>query len=192
MRPYGSTNGGSVSVLAISFGNGGKDAVMAVFLDAKGQVHAQAKFDGLGVTEDATDFANFVKEHKPDVVVIGGFTAETHRLRMETDAILKDIAATNASGTGMIQGMSGFAGEEYLDVLSKRQIPLIYVHDDVARLYMNSARAIQENPGWPANSRYALGLARFTQDPLNEYCALGADLVAITYVPKLQALVSPA
>jgi transcription elongation factor SPT6 len=92
----------------------------------------------------------------------------------------------------MIQGMSGFAGEEYLDVLSKRQIPLIYVHDDVARLYMNSARAIQENPGWPANSRYALGLARFTQDPLNEYCALGADLVAITYVPKLQALVSPA
>jgi len=190
MRPYGSKNGSSVSVLAISFGSGGRDAVMAVFLDAKGHLNSQAKFDGLGATEDAESFTTFVKENKPDVVVIGGFTAETHRLRIEADGILKNIAATDAGGSNMMQGISGIAGQEYMDVLSQRQIPLIYVHDEVARLYMNSARATQENPAWPANARYALGLARFTQDPLNEYCALGSDLVAVTYVPKQQALVS--
>jgi transcription elongation factor SPT6 len=190
MRPFGSDNGGSVSVLAISHGRGGKDAVMAVFLDAKGHISAQSKFDGLGPTEDAQAFAAFVKEIKPDVVVIGGFTAETHRLRIEADGILKDNAAQEAGGDGMMQGLSGFAEHEYLDVLSRRQIPLIYVPDEVARLYMNSARAIQENPSWPPNARYSLGLARFVQDPLNEYCALGADLIAITYYPKLQALVS--
>lgn len=163
---------------------------MAVFLDAKGHLNAQAKFDGLGATEDSAAFTDFVNENKPDVVVIGGFTAETHRLRIETDGILKNIAATAPGGTGMSQGLSGFAEQEYMDILSARQIPLIYVHDEVARLYMNSARAVQENPAWPANARYALGLARFTQDPLNEFCALGSDLVAVTYVPKLQALVS--
>jgi len=190
MQPFGSKNGSSVSVLAISFGRGGKDAVMAVFLDNKGHISAQSKFDGLGAGEAASEFLTFVKEIKPDVVVIGGFTAETHRLRIEADGILKDLAAQDAGRDGMMQGMSGFAEQEYLDALSRRQIPLIYVQDEVARLYMNSARAIQENPAWPANARYALGLARFVQDPLNEYCALGPDLTAITYFPKLQALVS--
>lgn len=185
MQPYGTEDGNSVSVLAISFGRGGKDAIMAVFLDAKGLVGAQAKFDGMNTPEQVAEFENFVKEQSPEVIAIGGFTAETHRLHQHVDATLKNMAVPGAPDPGLAR-----AREEWTYLAQARQIPLIWVRDEVARLFMNSKRAVDEYPAWPANARYALGLARFVQDPLNEYCALGADITAITLLPKYQALVS--
>jgi transcription elongation factor SPT6 len=174
----------------MSFGRGGQEAIMAVFLNAKGQIDSQSKFDTLNNPQDLTDFERLIEERKPDVIAIGGFNAETHRLRTDTDAILKNLAAKRLGSDGMPQGMSDLAAQEYLDAISQRQTRLIYVQDEVARLYMNSARALQENPAWPPNARYALALARYVQDPLNEYCALGADITAVSYNDKNQALVS--
>lgn len=175
----------------MSFGRGGHDAIMAVFLEANGHINAQTKFDSMTEPDDVEEFKAFLEEHKPDVITIGGFTAQTHRLKKEVDGHLKSFASQQlGAGDRMPQGLSNSTEQEYLDMLAAKQIPLIHVQDEVARLYMNSTRALQENPAWPPNARYALGLARYVQDPLNEYCSLGSDITAITYAPKQQALVS--
>ncbi|KZT53981.1 transcription elongation factor Spt6 [Calocera cornea HHB12733] len=77
---------------------------------------------------------------------------------------------------GGANGTNGTAGgddEKYPDV--------IYVPDEVARIYQNSARAAQEHGGLSVIARYCVGLARYVQNPLNEYAALGEDLSIVKF-----------
>lgn len=70
-----------------------------------------------------------------------------------------------------------------------KKIPIIYVNDEVARIYQHSKRAEEEYGRLPLIARYCVGLARYVQSPLNEYAALGADLPAIMF-DEAQNLVS--
>ncbi|KAG8966029.1 Transcription elongation factor spt6 [Tulasnella sp. 419] len=78
----------------------------------------------------------------------------------------------------------------------KQLVPVTYVNDEVARIYQHSTRAEDEYGRIPLVGRYCIGLARYTQSPLNEYAALGSDLTAITFddgqhlVPKEKLLVA--
>ncbi|CCO27990.1 Transcription elongation factor SPT6 AltName: Full=Chromatin elongation factor SPT6 [Rhizoctonia solani AG-1 IB] len=72
----------------------------------------------------------------------------------------------------------------------------MYGHDEVARIYQHSARAEAEFSALPLVARYCVSLARYVQNPLNEYAALGSDLTAVTFteaqnlIPKDKLLVA--
>ena len=51
----------------------------------------------------------------------------------------------------------------------------------VARLYQHSPRADDEFSSFAPVAKYCIGLARYMQSPLNEYAALGPDIVAINF-----------
>jgi len=68
-------------------------------------------------------------------------------------------------------------------------IPAIYVHDDVARIYQHSKRASDEFSALSPTAKYCVGLARYVQSPLNEFAALGPDVAAISFEEDYQNLV---
>ncbi|KAJ6630875.1 transcription elongation factor SPT6 [Mycena sp. CBHHK59/15] len=76
--------------------------------------------------------------------------------------------------------------------LSARQLyntPVIYVRDDIARMYQHSQRASDEFSAQPLIIKYCVGLARYVQSPLNEYAALGTDMHAVLFEALDQQLV---
>jgi transcription elongation factor SPT6 len=60
-------------------------------------------------------------------------------------------------------------------------ILLAYIPEDVARLYQHSKPAAEEFSALSptAKYQYCVGLARYTQNPLNAFAALGIDITAI-------------
>lgn len=169
------------SVLAISWGKGDphKDAITLVFMDEAGRMREYTKIDNLHDTEMIDEFLDFVKRRKPDLVVMGGFSMSTMKLTR--------LVKTTLHGTGPSQGETGWgnpsANEQVFD------IPVIYVFDDVARIYQHSRRAADEFGALSPTAKYCVGLARYTQSPLNEFAALGSDITAITLSEDDQHLV---
>lgn len=164
---------------------------MAICLDDTGRTTSHTKFNNLMDDDEKKTFWALINDHNPDVIVLGGFSADTRRLYTEVDVALKELANEQMREDRNVDPNTIFPRdhEMWAQQMQAKQIPLIFVADDVARIYMNSQRAEQENPGWPAHARYALGLARYVQDPLNEFCALGSDLTTIIFVPDYQPLV---
>ncbi|KAJ9096338.1 hypothetical protein QFC21_005158 [Naganishia friedmannii] len=194
VRPFNTPSmhqGSSPSVISLSFGRGGKHAIMAICLDDTGRTTSHTKFNNLMDEDEKKTFWALINDHSPDVVVLGGFSADTRRLYTEVDVALKELANEQMREDQNVDSSTIFPREHemWAQQMQAKQIPLIFVADDVARIYMNSQRAEQENPGWPAHARYALGLARYVQDPLNEFCALGSDLTTIIFVPDYQPLI---
>ena len=179
------------SVLALSFGNGDpkRDSVVGVFLDSEGHLREHFKVDNFIASQEDRDFnlANkevlieILKRRRPQVVVIGGFSASTKDLmknvREIADAVSPKILIEDAKTED--------ADEELTeqDRLSRAYFDCIYVHDEVARIYQNSARSSSEFPELPRLGKYCVGLGRYAQSPLNEYAALGDDLLALNYHP---------
>jgi transcription elongation factor SPT6 len=170
------------SVLAISWGKGDpqKDAITLVFLDEAGRLREHTKIDNLVDQELKDEFIDLLKRRRPDVIVIGGFTMATTSLAQ----IVKDIL----SGKSSNQGENGLGAEPRPNEQAF-DIPTIYVFDEVARIYQHSKRAAQEFSALSPTAKYCVGLARYTQSPLNEYAALGSDVTAISFEEDDQHLV---
>ncbi|KAF9454548.1 transcription elongation factor SPT6 [Macrolepiota fuliginosa MF-IS2] len=179
--PYitpGMKPGDTSSVLAVSWGKGDpqKDAISMVFLDEAGRMREHTKIDNLYDEDNLDEFIDLLKRRKPDVIVIGGFSMATLKLKQRVREVL-DGRHTQATGNE-----SGRATEHF-------GIPVTYVHDDVARIYQHSNRAAEEFSGLSSNAKYCIGLARYAQSPLNEFAALGRDITAITFEEDDQHLV---
>jgi transcription elongation factor SPT6 len=85
---------------------------------------------------------------------------------------------------GMRETASSEADQTY-------ETPVVYVRDDIARLYQHSQRANEEFSTHSLITKYCVGLARYVQSPLNEAAALGPDITAILLEPVEQHLVCP-
>ena len=155
------------SVLALSWGKGDplKDPVHLVFLDEAGRMREYTKIDNLQDSETVEEFTDILKKRKPDVIVVGGLSISTLKLTRRVKDILK-------GGDIMVRGPA-INGQAF-------DVPIIYVFDDVARIYQHSNRAVGEFSALPTTARYCVGLARYAQSPLNEFAALGSDIAAIT------------
>ncbi|KAF9917029.1 Transcription elongation factor spt6 [Lobosporangium transversale] len=149
----------SPRVVAISHGAGSpKDAIQVAFLDDKGKFADHIKLDSLRELKGQKELTDFLDRRRPDVIIVGGFTVATRRL-------LEQVEKTKADDT-----------------------PVMMINDEVARLYQNSKRAAEEFPEVHPLTRYCISLARLAQNPMNEYAALGRDLINIRQHP-LQHLV---
>lgn len=162
------------SVLAISWGKGDphKDAISMVYLDEVGRLREHAKVDNLYDPELHDEFVDILKRRKPDVIVIGGFSMATTKLSQR----VKEIVTGRRIGS-----LDDGPRQQELPNTQAFDIPVLYVPDEVARIYQHSKRAAEEFSALSLTAKYCVGLARYTQSPLNEYGALGPDIAAITF-----------
>lgn len=157
-------------MLALSWGKGllNKDDITIVFLDEAGRLREHTKIVSFESDEGKDEFRDFVDRRKPDVIVIGGFSMATTKLSQRVKMILQTPSDQQPDGSGPAVPPPS------------PDVPIIYVFDEVARIYQHSKRAEEEFGSLSSIAKYCVGLARYTQSPLNEYAALGRDLTAIS------------
>ncbi|KAG5652250.1 hypothetical protein H0H81_005645 [Sphagnurus paluster] len=177
--------GETASVLAVSWGKGDPhvDAITLVYVDEEGRMREHTKIDNLYDPEMQDEFFDLIRRRKPTVIVVGGFTVATFKL---SQLIKQRIG--NSGPQPEVEGSWGSSAPSNRETFD---IPVTYVHDDVARIYQHSKRANDEFSGaLSPTAKYCVGLARYMQSPLNEYAALGPDITAIAFEDDEQHLVS--
>lgn len=156
----------SARVVAISHGAGSsKDAIQVAFVDDKGKFMDHMKIDNLRDDKSQKSLIDFLDRRRPDVIVVGGFTVNTRRLMEQVEKVVGDLRELRGD-----------------------DISVIMTNDEVARLYQHSKAAQEDHPEANPLTRYCISLARLVQNPMNEYAALGRDLINIRQHP-LQHLV---
>lgn len=162
-KPPGYVSGTTARVLAISGGMGdfGKDAVLAVMLDEDGQVVENAKFDDPRNEDFKDKLVELIEHHTPDVIGISGFTVNSNRLFEIIQGIIREKKLTPGGDA------------------SDTELELIWVQDEVARLFQNSKQGVREFSEQPPLLRYCIALARYVQSPISEYAALESEISAI-------------
>ncbi|KAJ3999147.1 transcription elongation factor SPT6 [Lentinula boryana] len=167
--------GDTPSVLALSWGKGDpqKDAICIVFMDNGGRMREWIKIDNLVDTETRDEFVDIIRRRKPEVIIVGGFTLATAKLSQRVKEIVAGRSSYDPNST-------------FGDVFD---IPVIYVSDELARIYHHNSRSKLEFSSLPPNARYCVGLARYVQSPLNEYAAVGPDIAALSFDDEDQHLV---
>ncbi|HMD13493.1 MAG TPA: hypothetical protein VKI62_02610, partial [Bacteroidota bacterium] len=153
------------AVLAISCGNGdpSRDAVVCAFVDDTGRLVEQIQLPDVKEFENKKALTNFIERRDPDVIGLAGFSVATSKLH---DDIIN-----------IMQGQPEITKQ------------VLYVNDEVARLYQNSRRGMEEFPDLGSLTRYCIALARYLQSPLMEYIAMGRDVTSIP-VHKHQSLIN--
>lgn len=141
-----------------------------VFLDAFGRMREHTKIDNLMETEFVDEFIDMVRRRGPGVIVVGGFSMNTTKLKARVALLV----------SGTEDPETNWAGGENFNT------PVIYANDEVARLYQNSDRAEKEFSSFSTIMRYCVGLARFVQNPLLEFAALKEDIKTVSLVEDEQ------
>jgi transcription elongation factor SPT6 len=182
--------GDTASVLAVSWGKGDpqKDAITLVFLDEAGRLREHIKIDNLVDRDYQDEFTDLLKRRRPDVIVVGGLSMATTKLSLKVKSLVNgeppvsDPTANGGDGWGPPEPPREGNEQSF-------NIPVMYVRDEVARMYQHSKRATEEFSALSPIAKYCVGLARYVQSPLNEYSALGHDITAIPLEDEDQHLV---
>lgn len=180
LKPKGMVLGTTPRVLTLSNGMGdpNRDPVCWTWVDEDGKVLEHGKFVNLARDEDQREaFAELVRRRNPDVVGVSGFSADTHRLVKDVESIISE---------------KGLMGPDYEDPdtndVRADLLEVLVVNDEVARLYKDSPRAVAEHPTLNPLTRYCIALARYMQNPMKEYAALGKDVTSLLIHPYQQYL----
>lgn len=172
-KPKDMVLGTSPRVLALSNGMGdpGRDPVFWAWVGEDGRVMEQGSFGNLGRNDKERDaFVGLVERRRPDVIGISGFSADTNKLVRDVEGLI---------------GEKGLMGPEYEDAETNEYrsdaLEVVVVNDEVARLYKDSDRGAREHPTLNAMIRYCVALARYLQNPMKEYAALGKDVQSLLF-----------
>lgn len=180
--PYGYDLGTVPNVLSLTFGQGDYDsAVLGALLRDSGEVKDFFKsiINPINSRENEESFGGQLKEfldknlehNRPDVIVISGYNANTKKL---FDIVKRFVQSNrilvNTEGTSLQNN------EQEAPLL-----PVIWGQDETARLYQNSDRARLAFPEKPTLVKYAIGVAKYVQNPLLEYISLGDDILSLTF-----------
>lgn len=160
------------SILAVSWGHGDpkQDLIHCVFVDVEGEYRDHFFLENLSDTNYQEQFLNSIQLRKPDVILVGGFSINTAKLSQRIKEVLNPKPAD-----------SEYAFGEEPRNTQVINIPVVYIQDEIARIYQHSKRAANEFGFLPVTGRYCIGLARYARSPLNEYAALGTDLPIMIY-----------
>lgn len=179
-KPKGMMLGTIPRVLALSNGDmdPARGSVCWAWVEEDGRVLEHGKFDNFTRSEASREqFVELVHRRKPDVLGISGFSVDTHKLITS----LRDLVDEK-----------GLRGAEFEDQDSgddrSEPLEILVVNDEVARLYKDSARAAIDHPTFPALTKYCVALAKYLQNPMKEYAALGKDIVSLSFHPCQQLL----
>ncbi|KAF3349035.1 hypothetical protein VD0002_g7135 [Verticillium dahliae] len=179
-KPKGMVLGTTPRVLTFSNGmaDPGRDATCWAWMDEEGRFGDHGRFDNFTRNDAAREeFVELVKLRRPDVIGVSGWSADTHKLVRELENIISD---------------KGLMGPEFddpeTDEYRAELLEVIVVNDEVARLYKDSPRAVADHPLLAPLTRYCIGLARYMQNPLKEYAALGKDITSLAFHPCQQLL----
>ncbi|KAB5572623.1 SH2 domain-containing protein, partial [Coniochaeta sp. 2T2.1] len=174
-KPKGLELGTIPRVLALSNGMGdvNRDGVDWAYVDENGRVLEHGRFTNLARDADQRDkLEEIVRRRELDVIGVSGFSADTHRLIKDLENLVSEKNLT---------------GPPYRDEDDREdrvdQLDVIVVNDEVARLYKDNPRAIAEHPTLPPLTRYCVALAKYMQNPLKEYAALGKDVISLSIHP---------
>ncbi|KAJ1562734.1 Transcription elongation factor spt6, partial [Cladochytrium tenue] len=155
-------------VMAISWGEGERDsATIVICLDERGFIahDGKLKLNWMNDRDKKIDDLNKIlvkmREFKPDVVVVSGWTLATGRL-------MSDLAGVIAR----INDDDNLWGNRLRDRGHVPTPQLVMIDDDVARLKMSSAKFAKEFPDLPPLARYCVSLGRKVQDTTMEYASL--------------------
>jgi transcription elongation factor SPT6 len=180
LKPKGMVLGTTPRVLTLSNGMGdpNRDPICWTWVEEDGRVLDHGKIVNLARDESQRDaFAELVRRKNPDFVGISGFSADTHRLIKDVEGIISE---------------KGLMGPEYDDPDTNEYrsdlLEVVVVNDEVARLYKDSPRAVAEHPTLGSLTRYCIALARYMQNPMKEYAALGKDVTSLLVHPYQQYL----
>ncbi|KAK3373283.1 SH2 domain-containing protein [Lasiosphaeria ovina] len=180
LKPKGMILGTMPRVLTLSNGMGdpNRDPVSWTWVEEDGRVLEHGKFINLGRDESQREvFTELVRRRRPDVVGISGFSADTNRLVKDVENLISE---------------KGLMGTEYEDPETSEYrsdlLEVIVVNDEVARLYKDSPRAVADHPTLNPLTRYCIALARYMQNPMKEYAALGKDITSLLIHPYQQYL----
>ncbi|KAK3685519.1 SH2 domain-containing protein [Podospora appendiculata] len=180
LKPQGMVLGTMPRVLTLSNGMGdpNRDPICWTWVEEDGRVLEHGKFINLGRDESQREaFVELVRRRQPDVVGISGFSAETHRLIKDVKDLIRD---------------KGLMGPEFDDPDTNEYrsnlLDVVVVNDEVARLYKDSPRAVADHPTLNPLTRYCIALARYLQNPMKEYAALGKDITSLLIHPYQQYL----
>ncbi|OAQ96125.1 hypothetical protein LLEC1_03376 [Akanthomyces lecanii] len=179
-KPRGMILGTTPRVLALSNGMGdpARDPVCWAWVPEDGRVLEQGKFGNLGRDESQREaFVELVNRRRPDVIAVSGWSCDTHKLVRDLESLVSEKA---------------LMGPEFEDPETNEyrteQLEVMIVDDEVARLYKDSPRAIAEHPSLNPVTRYCVALARYMQNPMKEYAALGKDVSSLSFHPCQQLL----
>ncbi|QEL59844.1 hypothetical protein CJJ09_001931 [Candidozyma auris] len=106
--------------------------------------------------------------HKPDVIVVSGYSANTKRLF--------DVIKNFVSKYEILCNV-----EDLQESATPPLLPVIWGQDETARLYQNSERAVLELSDKPPLVKYCVGLAKYVQSPLLEYVSLKENIMSLTF-----------
>ena len=174
-KPKGMVLGTTPRVLALSNGMGdpNRDPVYWAWVEEDGRVIEQGKFGNLARNESQRDaFVEIVKRRKPDVIGVAGFSTDAQRL-------VRDLETLVTEKSLMCPEFLDADSDDYVSDL----LEVVVVNDEVARLYKDSPRAQGDHPTLDSITRYCVALARYLQNPMKEYAALGNDIVSISFNP---------
>lgn len=174
-KPKGMVLGTIPRVLALSCGSGDplRDPIFWAWVEEDGRVLENGKFNSLSRDDRAREeFVDLVQRRKPDVLGVSGFTIETHTLIREVQDLVME---------------KGLCGAEFddpdTDEMRSEPLEVVVVNDEVARLYRDSPRALADHPGFSSVTRYCVALAKYLQNPMKEYAALGRDVISLIFHP---------
>lgn len=180
LKPKGMVLGTTPRVLTLSNGMGdpNRDPVYWAWVDEDGRVLEHGKFVNLARDESQRSaFADLVRRRNPDAIGISGYSADTNRLIKDVESLIRE---------------KGLMGPEYddpdLNDYRSDLLDVIVVNDEVARLYKDSPRGVADHPLLHPLTRYCIALARYMQNPMKEYAALGADVTSLLIHPYQQYL----
>jgi len=183
-QPRGMRKGTTPRVLALTNGAGisGRDAICWAYISDDGRVLENGKFvelapgdqeRGIPDGKDVETFLEVIRRREPEVIGVSGLSPETRKLHSNITTLVKNHDLRGPT----------FVDTEDGDRDRSELLEVIIVNDEVARLYHTSERAKVDHPGLPPLTLYCVALARYIQDPLKEYAALGRDIVSISFSP---------
>ena len=179
-KPKGMILGTIPRVLALSNGSAdpNREAVCWAWVEEDGRVLEHGRFENLIRDERSRQaLVELVQRRKPDVLGVGGFSVDTHKLILSLKELVEE---KNLRGAEFEDPDTGNDRSEALEV--------VVVNDEVARLYKDSPRAAVEHPIFGTLTRYCVALAKYLQNPMKEYAALGKDINSLSFHPCQQLL----
>ncbi|KAG4101878.1 transcription elongation factor Spt6 [Neocallimastix lanati (nom. inval.)] len=137
------------------------EAGLCVAVDSNGKLVDHCKLEGLqnrnqAAAEEssgAETLKEFLLQHVPDIVIIGGWTPDiiTNKMLEKVRKIAQDVSA---------------------ELRLNKEIRVEIGDDNPAKIYMKSSRAKEEFPLLTPLMLYCISMARTVQDSLMEYAAL--------------------